>query len=95
MTLATMERTMSEREFRQWIAYASKRPLPTRRLEAYLANVCSVIAQTSGNAEVKLSDFLLEFSAKAPPKKAPGTEAAIIGAIAGRRVVKLGQGRKK
>ena len=94
MTLATMDRTMSEREFRQWREYAAKRPLPTRRLEAYLANICSVIAQTAGNSEMKLSDFLLEFSAKAPPKKKPGTDVAIIGAIAGRRVVKLGQGRK-
>ncbi len=84
---------MSEREFRQWVTYASKRLLPTRRLEAYLAQICSVIAQSNGNSDMTLSTFLLDFS-PTPKKKAPGAEAAIIGSIAGRRVVKLGQRRK-
>jgi len=64
-TVATLERSMSEREFRQWIAYASKRLLPTRRLEAYLAQVASVLAQTAGNSDLTLVDFLLDFKRKA------------------------------
>ena len=88
VSLASLDR-MSEREFRQWVAYANKRLLPSRRLEAYLAQVCSVVAQCAGNSEMKLSDFLLEFGKRTPKKKEPGQQVAIIGAIAGRRVFKL------
>lgn len=85
---------MTEREFRKWSAYAAKRLLPAQRMEVYLAQVCSTIAQSVGNSEMKISDFLIELKTRAPKKKAPGAEAAIIGAIAGRRIFKLGQGKK-
>ncbi len=66
--------------------------MPGRRMEAYLAQIASVIAQTSGN-EMTLSDFLLDFKPKANKVKAADAVAAI-GMLAKRGVRKLGQGRK-
>ena len=86
---------MSEREFSNWLTFAGSRLLPVRRMEAYLAQLCSVIAQTSGNAEAKLSDFLLDFGTKQRKPKPKPNGAAMIGAIAGRKVIKLGQGKKR
>ena len=86
---------MSEREFSNWLTFAGSRLLPVRRIEAHLAQLCSVIAQTSGNAEAKLSDFLLDFAPKKTKPKPKANGAAMIGAIAGRRVIKLGQGKKR
>lgn len=85
---------MPEREFRQWVAYASKRLLPTRRLEAYLAQVASVVAQCAGNKDITLPDFLLEFKVKAPTMNAEAG-AHVIANFAKTGVRKLGQGRKK
>ena len=93
-SVASLDR-MTEYEFRKWVAYASKRLLPTRRMEAYLAQVCSTIAQSVGVKDATLSTYLLKLDHPKPQQeKAPGAEAAIIGAIAGRKVIKLGQGRK-
>ena len=93
--MATLNRTMSENEFYQWRLYAASRLLPVRRMEVYAAQLCSVIAQTSGNAESKLSDFLLDFNPKPAKLKPKNHGAAIIGAIAGRKIIKLGQGKKR
>ena len=85
---------MSEREFRQWMRYAATRLLPSRRVEAYLAQVASVVAQCAGS-ENTLADFLLEFKAKAP-KMTAETGAHVLANIAGAAGVrKLGQGRKR
>lgn len=92
MSLAALSR-MSEREFRRWMRYAQFHPLPSRRAEAYLAQIASVIAQTAGNENMSIKDFVLDFSGK-PAKKAPPDENAMVFANMA-SVRKLGQGRKK
>ena len=83
---------MPEREFRSWVRYASTRLMPGRRMEAYLAQIASVIAQTSGN-DMSLSDFLLDFKPKGKKMKSTA-DAYAIANFAKRGVRKLGQGRK-
>jgi hypothetical protein len=84
---------MTEREFSAWLRYAQKRLMPSQRIEAYLAQVASVIAQSVGN-DVKISDFILDFGAK--PRKASKEDARAFAAmLPGTGVRKLGQGRKK
>lgn len=51
---------MPEREFALYQQYAAKRVFPTRRLELYLAQICSVLAQVNGNQDAVIRDFLLD-----------------------------------
>ena len=53
-TVATLKATMLEREFRAWEIYASRKMLPTRRIEVYLAQVAQAMAGG------KLADYLLD-----------------------------------
>lgn len=55
-----LARTMSVREFARWSNYASKRMLPWRRMECYLAQIAQMIAMTGGAREAKLEDYLFQ-----------------------------------
>lgn len=86
---------MSEREFRGWLRYAAKHQLPSRRQEAYLAQVAYVIAQTAGAEDMTLKDFILDFGGKARKPTAEEGAHMIANIAQGPGVRKLGQGRKK
>jgi hypothetical protein len=61
MTTAGLSRAMTEREFRDWQAYAARRMLPMRRLELYLAQIALVVVKAAGGAKnATLSDFLFD-----------------------------------
>ncbi len=61
MTAAGVSSSMTEGELRRWSEYASRRMLPMRRIEMYLAQIAYVV-QTSlgGGKDVKLSDYLFD-----------------------------------
>ena len=62
MTAETLERSMSEREFRAWSAYAQRHFLPLKRIEIYLAQIAFLVVKSmsSGGQNWKLDDFLLK-----------------------------------
>lgn len=93
MSLVEMD-GMPERELRLWAKYASKRHLPRRRLEFYLANLALVTARVAGNKDLTLADFMIDDK---PPKKVTADEGANMFAnlAQGPGVRILGQGRKK
>lgn len=75
-----MARTMTESEFFEWQAYASKRMLPQRRLELYLAQIAMMIAVHSGGAKnARLSDYMFD---PAPKDDEDGDEASVEEAVA-------------
>lgn len=43
-TVEAMRSHMTEREFGQWVSYASRRMLPMRRIELLLANIARITA---------------------------------------------------
>jgi hypothetical protein len=65
-----LKRNITEREVRQWMHYASRRMLPQRRIELYLAQVAwqvsrvrDAVLQSAGARSVQpssLSDFLFD-----------------------------------
>lgn len=60
MTVSSLAREMSEAEFYGWQCHAAAHPLPTRRIEIYLAQISMLIAKCMGGAkDAKLADFLL------------------------------------
>lgn len=62
MPYEQLARQMTEREFRAWGEYASRKMLPARRMEWYLAQITRWIAMTMGGAkDAKTSDFMMEF----------------------------------
>ena len=96
MTVAWLSRSMSEREFRAWQRYAATRCMPSRRIEAYMAQIASVIAQVNGNSDMSIADFILEFKPKKAQKMTAESGAHMLANIANvPGVRKLGQGRKK
>jgi len=61
MSVEVLTRTMGEIELDRWIEYSEKRMLPTRRMEAYLAQICMVLVEVMGGGNgVKLGDFLFD-----------------------------------
>jgi len=69
-TVDELEREMTGVEFSLWQRYASRRMLPWRRMELYLAQVAHVVSRVmGGNDQSKLSDFLFD-----PPDTADGEE---------------------
>lgn len=61
MTTAGLRRAMTERELREWQAYAARRMLPQRRTELYLAQIALVVAKAMGGAkDATLGDFLFD-----------------------------------
>lgn len=54
-------RSMTERDFRQWISYARTKSLPYRRLEYGLAMVAYMIAVHVGHVQnVTIADFMFD-----------------------------------
>lgn len=51
---------MPEWQFQQWQHYAARKMLPSRRLELYLAQIASVLAQVNGAKNAQLTDFLFD-----------------------------------
>ncbi len=89
-TVAELSGVMEEHEFSQWMIYANKKMLPTRRLELHLAQISLVIARTMGSANnAKLSDFLFDRLNEA--KDITKVASNVVPFIGVRR---LGQGRK-
>lgn len=77
MPVGVLSRLMTERELARWIAYMRKRKLPQVRIESYLAQIAYyVVAVMGGNANVALSDFLLDFESKEPARKRRSKTAA-------------------
>lgn len=66
-SVAVGARGMSEREFVRWQHYASKRMLPWRRMECYLAQIAQKIAQTMGGAtQATIDDYLFQTPEEPP-----------------------------
>ncbi len=60
MTAEGLTQSMTAAELDQWAKYALQKPLPYKRMELMLAQVCLIIARRMGGAkEVKLMDFML------------------------------------
>lgn len=77
MTTAGLRRAMTERELREWQAYAARRMLPQRRIELYLAQIALVVAKASGGAkDAALADFLFDPEDEAPESGADALEQA-------------------
>ena len=86
----------SERWFLGWMRYAEQKWLPQYRVEAYLAQIASVIAQSVGNPDARIKDFLLDFTPKkSRAESATDSAYALANLAQGPGVRKLGQGRKK
>lgn len=62
MPVEVLKHGTTERQIRQWSAYARRKMLPSRRIELYLAQIALLIAQTMGDGKrrFKLADFLFE-----------------------------------
>lgn len=61
MTADGLSRTMTERELREYQGYASRRMLPSRRLELYLAQIAFVVVKAAGGAQnATLKDFMFD-----------------------------------
>ena len=99
-SVAHLTRSMSEREFGQWQAYAAQKALPARRLEVAMANLAYVAVQlvAGKGANAKLSDFLVfdrvKEIARTSQNRKPMTSkdgASMFKGMTGGRVHKLGQ----
>jgi len=89
MPAQQLRAVMTERELTDWMVYAAKKLLPTRRIEIYLARIAQAMAGG------QLSEWLLDEALK-PPALAAGDGAAALGSIAGGVGVRvLGKKRKK
>lgn len=65
----SLVRTLPESELREWLSFARRRMLPSRRLELYLARICLLIAQTmGGNKDAVLKEFLFDPPEPEPPR---------------------------
>jgi hypothetical protein len=65
---------MSERELRDWYAFATERPLPDELADVHSALICSIVANLARGADTAAyatSDFLV-LHRPAPPAPAPG-----------------------
>lgn len=77
MTTAGLKRAMTERELREWQAYAARRMLPQRRTELYLAQIALVVAKAMGGAkDATLGDFLFDPEEDEPEGNADPLEQA-------------------
>jgi len=61
MTVATLRLTMTEHELVDWMKYANRYMLPTRRLQVQLAHIGMLIAGYMGGVKnPKLADYLFD-----------------------------------
>jgi hypothetical protein len=61
MPVATLARTMTQNELRDWQVFAARFSLPSRRLELYLAQIALLIAVCMGGVkDAKLTDYLFD-----------------------------------
>jgi len=58
-TVTELENTMSLRELYEWYEYYSEEPFFADRLEMQMANVCLMIASSSGSKKAKHSDYMI------------------------------------
>lgn len=64
--MAELSALMTQAEFGRWLTYASKRALPTRRIELLLAQIAMLIARTMGGVtDTTIKDYLFD-----PPEQA-------------------------
>lgn len=67
MTVGELSHRMTERELIRWQKYASKKMLPARRVEFYMAQVALMIGRTmGGNSQATLHDYLLDIPDDTP-----------------------------
>ncbi len=67
MTADGLTQSMTAAELDRWAKYALQKPLPYKRMELMLAQVCLIIARTMGGAkDVKLMDFMLSTPEERP-----------------------------
>jgi len=59
MTPGVLTQQLTEAEFAEMQVYASRRMLPMRRIEMYLAQIAMMIAKVNGS-KCELSDFLFD-----------------------------------
>ena len=72
-TVDEVERGMSDRELRDWLAFAAEHPLPDDLADLHSAMICSIVANLGRGADtapVAVSDFLV-LSRPAPPEPPP------------------------
>lgn len=55
-----LARRMTEGEFVEWQEYASKRMLPQRRIELYLAQIAYYVARLDGVRNRGIEDYLFD-----------------------------------
>lgn len=55
-----LARRMTEGEFVEWQEYASKRMLPQRRIELYLAQIAYYVARLGGASQRGIEDYLFD-----------------------------------
>jgi len=60
LPVGVLSRLLTERELKAWNRYARRRMLPQRRIEAYLAQIAQLVAQTMGGSKAPLSAFLFD-----------------------------------
>lgn len=77
MTVQQLTDSMLESELNQWANYARRSPLPFKRMEIMLAQVCLLIAKTMGGAkQVGVMDFMLALPDEDLPDNVTRIEAA-------------------
>jgi hypothetical protein len=60
-TAGALSRNMTEAEFGDWQTYATRRMLPMRRIEMYLAQIAMLIAKTMGGGKSDdIRDFMFD-----------------------------------
>jgi hypothetical protein len=66
MTTQALTSSMLESELNQWGKYAERYPLPYKRMELMLAQVCAVVARTGGAKNITTKDFMLSIPEDLP-----------------------------
>lgn len=100
MTVSELRATMTTRELAGWRKYARQRGLSSVRLQWQLALLTYVVARVAGNEGAELSQFVIDFDAERKQAARQKVETAqqggaIIGALAGAGVYRLGQRKKR
>ena len=79
-TVDELKRRMTMQEFAWWVVYASKKMLPTRRLEYYLARIALV---TGGGV---LDDYLIKVRREQDPQEAASVAAGFMANVSDARI---------